>query len=74
MAKSCSNLIINKMNDSLNVEEDSLILNNEVVSLTKLTNECIEVLKFKAIEKGIELRIEGNEGDTRIVTDGNRAK
>ena len=45
-----------------------------MVSLNSLINECLEVLIFKAIEKGIDLRFEGREVEVDTVTDGNRVK
>ncbi len=60
IAKNCSNLMVFLIKDFLDfsqLEANSLILNHQPVFLFKIINDCINVLRFKANEKGIDLCI-----------------
>lgn len=62
------------------MESNSLILNYSRINLLHLIEECVDVLNFKAEEKGIELIIQRGGGDrenmwpSNIKIDGNRLK
>ena len=61
IAKNCSNLLLFLIKDFMDfsqLEANSLILNHQPVFLFKIINDCINVLRFKANEKGIDLDIE----------------
>lgn len=65
--------------DFSQLEANSLILNHQPVFLFKIINDCINVLRFKANEKGIQLNVENLESnmiskDSIIMTDENRVK
>lgn len=51
--------------DYSQLEANSLILNLQPVFLFKIINDCINVLKFKANEKGLDLNFE-NVDSTKI--------
>jgi signal transduction histidine kinase len=82
IAKNCSNLMLFLIKDFLDfsqLEANSLILNHQPVFLFKIINDCINVLRFKANEKGIQLNVENLESnmiskDSIIMTDENRVK
>lgn len=60
VAMNCSKLMLFLVNDILDFsqhEEKKMILNmTEVVNLAQIIGECIDVLKFKAEQKKLELR------------------
>lgn len=74
IAKKCSNLMLYLVKDILDfsqLEAKSIILNYTRIDLLKVLNDCIEVLDFKAKDKGIDLIIEKNLSikNIQIVTD-----
>ena len=60
VAMNCSKLMLFLVNDILDFsqhEEKKMILNmTEVVNLAHIIGECIDVLKFKAEQKKLDLR------------------
>jgi signal transduction histidine kinase len=62
--------------DFAQIESESLILNLQFTSVSTLINECLEVLSFKASEKGILLTSENALPEilSNVNTDANRVK
>jgi signal transduction histidine kinase len=72
--------LVNDILDFSQIEAKSLILNYSNVNLVEVIQECINVLKFKADEKGIVLKIRLEDEDPSqywpptLCTDENRFK
>ncbi|TNV84780.1 hypothetical protein FGO68_gene13077 [Halteria grandinella] len=80
VAKSCSNLMLFLVRDILDfaqLESKSLVLNYEPCNIKALIEECVDLLKYNAQQKGIQLLfrlpIEENE-QYELITDTNRLK
>ena len=79
VAKNSCNLMLFLVNDILDYaqfQQQKIILNmDQVVSLSGLINECIEILKQKAVMKKIELLAEIDPFFPELIAiDGNRVK
>ena len=58
IARSCSNLMLFLVKDILDyaqIESKSLVLSLETCSINTLFKECVEILKYKAQEKRIDI-------------------
>ncbi|TNV84916.1 hypothetical protein FGO68_gene13997 [Halteria grandinella] len=81
IARSCSNLMLFLVRDILDyaqIESKSLVLSFETCNIGKLFKECVEILKYKAQEKHIELNCEpfdeNDLGNYDLFSDFNRLK
>ena len=68
--------LVNDILDYAQFQQQKIILNmDQVVSLSGLINECIEILKQKAVMKKIELLAEIDPFFPELIAiDGNRVK
>ena len=77
-AKNCANLMLFLVRDIMDfsqIESKTFILDYSNINIFDLIQECITILKFKADDKGIDLKINfGGEFPTNFYTDGNRVK
>eukprot|EP00347_Sterkiella_histriomuscorum_P008849 403343505 len=77
-AKSCSNLMLYLVNDILDysqLESQKLQMNPEEVNIERLIQECIDILKFRADQKGLNLTYEvQSRFPLRFLTDQNRLR
>jgi signal transduction histidine kinase len=62
--------------DFSQLEAKSLILDLQPCNIIQLIRECLDILRFKADQKGIglNLNIHGGDGNIIIVTDENRLR
>lgn len=79
IARSCANLMLFLVRDFLDfsqIDAQSFILDIQPCNLVRLIKECLDVLRFKADQKGIGLSFvsHGHEGNVIIVTDENRLR
>ncbi|CDW86955.1 multi-sensor hybrid histidine kinase [Stylonychia lemnae] len=77
-AKNCSNLLLYLVNDILDYsqfESQKLLMNPEDVSIEDIIMECLDVLRFKAEQKRLQLSYEiSQEFPRRLLTDHNRLR
>ena len=66
--------LVNDILDFSQIESKTIELNIQKVSLTKLVQQCLEILQFQANKKNIELGSEIEEDIDIIETDQNRLK
>eukprot|EP00347_Sterkiella_histriomuscorum_P008792 403343733 len=78
VAKNCSNLmgfLINDILDSCQIESQKLLLNIEKTSIKQVFEECLNILKFKADQKGLNFSFEITESfPAQISIDQNRLR
>ena len=62
--------------DFSQLEAKSLILDLQPCNIIQLLKECLDILRFKADQKGIGLNLHtfGGDGNIIIVTDENRLR
>ena len=78
-AKNCANLMLFLVRDIMDfsqIESKTFLLDYSNINLRELIEECIRILKFKAEDKGIQLRIKETscEIPVKFNTDANRIK
>ena len=77
IAKNCSNLLLFLVKDIMDlsqIESNSLVLNISNTNILELLKDCVTVLKFKADEKKIVLKVHNPMIQPMIKTDENRVK
>ncbi|CDW87789.1 multi-sensor hybrid histidine kinase [Stylonychia lemnae] len=77
-AKNCADIMLYLVNDIIDygqIESNSIIINSQKVNLGNLMQECIQILKFRADLKGIEVKLDfQQEFPIEIETDIGRVK
>ncbi|CDW87942.1 multi-sensor hybrid histidine kinase [Stylonychia lemnae] len=77
-AKNCSNLLLYLINDVLDysqLESSKLMLNIEATNLRQIVQECINVLKFRADIKGLQLNSQFSFDFPQVIySDENRVR